>query len=208
MNLRFFFVFICSAVLLTSCNIFRIFPRADLNLSLIDGDDRTLSQIEFTEVFLDEEDGEPCSLFSGVRIQKPRLMANSRPGSIGVDIDKYSVDYFWADGDEIPTGSGEAFRGTLSLPVPDGVVCSEFPSNEEPHDCTINTPGATWAPGATVISQSFSPSGLDIYNQLAAAGSSGTGAYASIVVEGTDSNGNAYSRVLNPVTLVIFSVCE
>ncbi|MCA9836073.1 MAG: hypothetical protein KC422_04140 [Trueperaceae bacterium] len=197
-------------IALSGCNLDNVFPTADINMSLEAGD-TTTSQIEIVKHFADlEVDADttvPCASFVSWSQTKLRVKAQARPGSIGANILGYSVDYYTADGNSIPTGTGESFRGSLSLRVPDGVVCSDKPSEEEPNGCTVNSDTAKFDYGQTVLSDAFIPIDSDVFARLDASATN-EGSYASILFEGEDANGNYYSKLVSPITIVITASCD
>lgn len=195
--------------LLAACNLTNVFPTADLTLTLIDqtGETlRTVSQIVFSENYVLDADTDVCEFVSVTLPTSVRIQANARPGSIGTTITGYSIDYFKADGTEVATATGESYRGSLGLTVPDGVVCPATPEGQA-EVCTLNTPGAEWAEGEIVRSAQFIPADADIWSALSA-DPTRQGAYASIVVDGVDANGNPYSQRLSPVTIIITAECS
>ena len=201
---------------LTSCNLDNLIPTADINMSLVSGGEGAASQIEITKFFEDlEVDADttvPCAAFTGWVQQKLRLKAQARPASIGANITGYSIDYFTANGDSIPTATGESFDGSLSLRVPDGVVCADVPSEEEPFGCSVNKgdeplDNPKFDYGPTVFSDSFAAIDSDVFARLDA-NASKEGAYASILFEGEDANGNYFSKLVSPVTIVFYAECQ
>jgi hypothetical protein len=196
---------------LSSCNLDNLIPTADINMSLVDGSDGTVSQIEVTKHFADRKvDADttiPCADFVGWDQTKLRLKGQARPGSIGANISGYSIDYFTAKGDSIPTATSESMDGSLSLRVPDGVVCSDKPSEEEPNACTVNSGTAKFDYGLPVLSDSFVAIDSDVFARLDASATK-EGSYASFLFEGEDANGNYFSKLVSPVTIVFFAVCD
>lgn len=198
-------LFLLSSLLLAGflagCNLTKVFPTADLTLTLIDNTGetvRTVSQIEYTENYAKNADTDICEFVGLTLPKRVRIQANTRPGSIGTTITGYAIDYFKADGTEVPTSTGESFRGSLGLTVPDGVVCPADTTGV----CTLNTAGAEWAEGEIVRSAQFIAADGDVWAALSG-DPTNEGAYASIVVNGTDANGNPYSQRLSPVTIII-----
>ena len=83
------------------------------------------------------------------------------------------------------------------MSVPDGVSCGDIVP------CTINTPEAFYEKSIDVLSDPFSPIDIDIINWLYPDPDLRSGAYASLTIEGTDSNGNAPSSKVFPLDAVI-----
>ncbi len=197
-------------LVLSSCNLDNLIPTADINMSLVDGSEQTTSQVEIQRVFKDLKVGDvttPCALYTGYVVSKLRVKAYAKPGSLGVDLSSFSIDYYFANGDSIPTARSESFRGTIAMAVPSGVVCSDKPSEEEPNGCTVNSGTAKFDYGKTVMGEAFIPIDDDIVTRLEA-DTRNQGSYASILFDGTDSNGNYYSKLVSPVTIVVMNVCQ
>ena len=202
MNMKRIFSLAIISLLLSSCNIANVFPTVDLAVGLTtDGTDE--SQIRIAYNFLRNTDT-GVTTFDGYTFSPVRLQASANPGSIGAIIDSYSIDYFLAGGSSVATDSGQSYRGTLGLRVPDGVICRETRPEPEPVECTINTPTAEYAHGDAVLSDYFYPIDVDVASNLRASPAS-EGAFAVITVEGRDANGNAFSQRLEPVTIVTFT---
>ena len=191
-----------SALLLSSCNLFQVVPRADIVYSLIDSSGDVASQIRVLKVFERDED---TGLFVVVGYVLPnvRIQAQANPGSIGVVIERYAIDFFMPNGMPVPTDSGESFRGLLGLRVPAGVRCEKYPSEEEPNECMLFSEDAVFAPGVPARSIAFSAIATDVIGKLDGAPAA-EGAFARIIVEGRDANGNSYSAQLSPVTIAFF----
>ncbi len=192
-------------VLLAGCNLTNVLPTADLVVALVDGADEARSQITLTRTFVDLEDADgnviaECSVPSSYVIQSMRVKAFARPGSMGAYIENFSTDYFTAQGNRIATATGESFRGSLAMNVPPGLSCGE-----EATECSL-TSGGTYTNGPVVYSAGISPIDDDVAGAIFASPTS-EGSYASIQLEGTDYNGNYYSKLISPVTIVVFATC-
>lgn len=202
------------AIALSSCNLANIIPTADITMSLVNDGGAGISQIEITRIYEDlvvgtgeDQVTTPCAVNTGYTVQRMRVKAYARPGSTGVDIESFSVDYFSSDGNRIPTARGESFRGKLAVTVPSGIVCAEKPSDEEPNGCTINSPNAKYDYGRTVYGEGILPIDNDVVARIFA-DSSSEGSYASVLFEGRDTNGNFYSKLVSPITIVVYRVCQ
>lgn len=197
-HFRFFPLLLVTALLLTSCNIYQVLPRPDINVSLIDSSsaapDYNRTQIRISPV-VDEDTG----AVEGFTIEPVRFLASARAGSMGANITDYSISYFYGDGTSIPTGSGQPLRGSLSLLVQPGLSCPGLAAGQE---CTVNTTGVQFAPGESSVSGSFYAIDSDIITTLWTGTKSRNEAYASITLNGLDDNGNAYSKELDPVTII------
>jgi len=202
MKIKFSILIVLLTLLLASCsNSLQILPRADLNLSLSTGGESGMSQI-MEDVEIDTEKG--TVTFS---TRASIITASAKSGSLGVDISSFTADYFYADGTQIETSTGASYRGNIGLHVPAGVLCPKPKEGDEALACTINTSGAVAAPGPSVSSIGVNFLPWDIVGKLwnESDGISRPGAYAIISVEGTDSNGNHFSKQMEPATIV-FSV--
>jgi len=193
-------------VLLAGCNLTNVLPTADLVVALVDGPEAASSQITLTRSFSDLTDADgnviaECSVPTGYVVQSMRVKAFARPGSLGAYIENFSTDYFTAQGNRIATATGESFRGSLAMDVPAGLSCGE-----EATECSL-TSGGTYANGPVVYGEGFSPIDDDVAAAIFASPTS-EGSYASVQLEGTDYNGNYYSKLISPVTIVVFAVCE
>jgi hypothetical protein len=199
-HLRNFFLLVVTTVLLASCNVYQVLPRADLNISAIGGGGTTLSDIQIGVII--EEDETTGAITRSYVIPSMAIQASARPGSIGVNLADYSLEYFNPNGNRIETASTTS-RGTLNLNVRPGILCRTTPITE----CTINSPDSYTAQSAVVQSTSFSAMDGDILSALVALPNDADGSYALITVGGVDSNGNPYSFQLEPVR-VIFRVTQ
>jgi len=202
MKIKFSILILLIALLLASCgNQLKVLPQADINLSIATGEEGASSQIR-EDVTIDTEKGTIEFLTEG-----SSLVASANSGSLGVNINSYTIDYFYADGTQIETATGASYRGNIALKVPGGWLCPKPAEGEAVLVCDVNTKGSVPATGPTVSSNSFSPMAGDIIGKLwnESDGISRSGAYAMISVEGTDANGNHYSKKMEPVTIV-FSV--
>ena len=204
------------AGVLAGCNLTNILPTPDLAITLL-GPSSSGVQEDATEGSVSElivytvntRNTETNTIISTNRfLPLVRLQVQARPGSIGAYIESYSVDYFLADGTQVLSDNNQSYRGVVQLVVPDGVICREVRSEEEPIDCDINDYDPTnpsrdfeYAMGDPVISQNFSPISSEIANSLTGE----TGAFASIVVEGRDANNRSFSQRLTPVKVNFFS---
>lgn len=208
MKLKPFFALsvLSSTLLLASCNNFQLIPRVDVNASLVaalgETPDFNNTQIE---VFVAEEEGRPRFTVPNVRI-----LANARPGSLGVNFDEYSIEYAYADGEIIPTDSGEPFAGSIRLQVPGGRYCPGITDDEDGTGitygrCDFYTEGSEFAAGPAVVSGSFIPIDIDIIAKLFLGGRPREGAYAIIMLSGVDSNGTPVRKALEPVTVIFLA---
>lgn len=196
---------VVTAFLLTSCNLYQLIPRADINVSLIDVT-TSFPNYNRTQIRI-----APSVNEAGVvsyAVEPVRVLANANPGSMGAVISDYSISYFYANGTAIATGSGQPFRGSLILRVPGGFKCPGVTDNgtgDSYGKCSINTEGAETTTGDNVVSGSFYPIDSDIVTTLATGTQSRNEAYAVITLGGKDANGNDYSIVLDPVTIVFIA---
>jgi hypothetical protein len=201
-HFRYFPLLLVTALLLTSCNIYQVLPRADLNISVVGGGGTsggaTLSDIMIgVKIEEDEQTGARTVTYI---IPEIALTASARPGSIGANLSAYSIDYFNPSGSRIETASSTT-RGTLNINVTPGVQCPSGTVN-----CTLNSKDSYYAQGTPATSTSFSALDGDILNALLALPDS-DGSYAVISVSGVDTNGNEYTKTLEPVR-IIFRVVE
>jgi hypothetical protein len=189
-HLRFLPLLLITAFLLTSCNIYQLLPRADLNISLADNQ----SQMQ-VDVAIRRGTGDRT-----FTVNKVALQANARPGSLGADLSDFEIEYFYADGTKFETTGIGTFKGKLSMSVPSGVAC-----NAGSVPCEVSSPDSYYTTGPTILSGAFAPiAGADAI-KLYDGAKSEAGSYATITVRGIDSNGNAYSGVLTPVTINFYT---
>ncbi len=203
-NLSFLLV---TAFLLTSCNLYQVLPRADINVSLIDAT-TTAPNYNRTQIRVNPV----VNTTTGARtftIEPVRVLASARSGSMGANITDFSISYFYGDGTAIPTGSGQPLRGSVALRVPAGLRCPGVaPDNgtgSSSGQCTVNTAGVQFVAGENVVSGSFYAIDADVILTLDTGTKSRNEAYAVITLSGLDDNGNAYSKTLDPVTIIFVS---
>jgi hypothetical protein len=206
-HLRKFSFLLVTAFLLTSCNLYQVLPRADINVSLIDTT-TVVPNYNRTQIRVAPVVNTTTGAVSYV-IEPVRFLANANPGSMAATITDYSISYFYGDGSAIPTGSGQPFRGSVILRVPAGLKCPDILPDDGTGSsygkCTINTAGSQFVAGDNVVSGSFFPIDSDIVITLASGTKSRNEAYAEITLSGLDSSGNAYSKKLDPVTIVFIA---
>ena len=154
MNIRSLTLLFTFTLFLSGCNLLNVLPTADLGISFSESSQLTVL------VTIDEDTGA-----ASFAVPEVRLRAHSKPGSIGANLSNYSIDYFYATGDKIPTGTGESFRGSLAMSIPAGVSCE---GDSVP--CTINSPDAFYAKSEDIFSAPFSPIDLDVITELNNAG--------------------------------------
>jgi hypothetical protein len=197
-HLRTFFLLLATALLLTSCNIYQVLPRADLNISVIGGGGSSggakLSDIMIgVKIVKDEKTGVQTTTYI---IPEIALAASARPGSIGVNLSDYTMNYFDPNGNQLQTASSTT-KGTLNMTLTPGVQCPPGTVN-----CTLNSKDSYYAQGTEATSTSFSALDGDILNALLALPNDSDGSYAIISVSGVDTNGNQYTKELEPVRIV------
>ncbi len=202
-HVRNFFVLVVTTALLASCNLTQVFPRADINFSLVDVT-TTAPNYNRTQINVLTSVNAAGALTTA--IEPVRVLANSNAGSMGAVISEYSISYFYADGTAIPTGSGQPFRGSVILRVPAGLKCPNVAADSGTGDsygkCSINIVGSQAVAGDNVVSGSFYPIDSDIIGTLLTSAKSRNEAYAVVTLTGRDANGNAYSDTLDPVTII------
>jgi hypothetical protein len=178
------------AFLLSSCNLTQVFPRADVNLALVNGDSLTGTSDIIIQVSIDEETGAAT-----YTIPELRVAGRALPGSIGAHFDSYSIDYFGSDDTPLQTAPDKSYRGVVKLDIRPGIACTSTPLD----DCSVNSVDSYPALGELATSTAFSPLDGDILNELFAV--PGDYGYADIVLEGKDANGNAYSKLIPHVKI-------
>jgi hypothetical protein len=202
-HVRNFFVLVITTVLLASCNLTQVFPRADINFSLIES---TTAQPNYTRTQINVLTSVNAAGALTTAIEQVRVLANANSGSMGAVISDYSISYFYGDGTAIPTASGQPFRGSVILRVPAGLKCPNVAPDNGTGDsygkCSVNTEGSQAVAGDNVVSGSFFPIDSDIIGTLLTSAKSRNEAYAVITLTGRDANGNAYSDTLDPVTII------
>ena len=190
------------AFVLAGCNLTNVFPTVDLNVEIV-GDSG--SELVITSNFTKFERDQPYELVS-TTIPSIQLEASAKAGSIGAYIETYAIDYFLVDGTQVTTPTGDSKRGRVGLRVRGGFNCTVTPEEE----CTVNSTrvegGATLsdaypAPSEPVLSRPFAP----IEGEVADLFRDTLDSYASIVLEGTDVNGNSFSKFISPVTIIFRS---
>lgn len=205
MNMKLIPLIATLTLLLSSCNLFNVFPGPSISVELV-ATSEGAPNLNSTQIIVNTS-VDPDTNQIGFAVNSVRLKAFSQAGSTSSTIESYAIDYFYATNDEIPTSTGQSFRGSLSLIIPDGVRCKELPPEGDAEDCTINSldeagkPDYVFERSADVFSSSFVPIDLDIINALYFGTTPRNGAYATIVLEGKDANGNIFTHRLSPVTI-------
>jgi hypothetical protein len=184
--------------LLSSCNLTQVFPRADVNLSLVSGDSSTSTSDVVIGVQVDDETGS----VEGYVIPQMRVAGRALPGSIGAHFGSYSIDFFGSDDAPLTTAPDKSYRGVVKLDIRPGIAC---PTPITIDECNVNTAGSYPALGELATSTAFSPLDGDILSALL--NEPGEYGYADIVLDGKDANGNAYSKLI-PHVKIIFRVTE
>jgi hypothetical protein len=195
-HLRFLPLLFITAFLLTSCNIYQLLPRPDLNLYVLGGsstDEAATDRLSDIMIGTTVEINKDTRAVIRTIYSIPEIVigASARAGSIGINLTDYSIAYFNPQGEQIE-GVDNPSTGTINLNVRPGIVCPSTPESQ----CTINSPDATYAQGREELSTSFSSLEEDV---LGAFVSLGEGSYIEITVSGLDSNGNSYSQTLSPL---------
>ena len=189
--------------LLSSCNLNNILPTSDINLSLVFGDSLTgTSDIIIIGTITEDEETGVISV--SYAIPEMRVAGKALPGSIGANFGSWSIDYFGSDDKPIPTAPDKSYRGFLKLDVRPGIACTATPID----DCSVNSEDSYPALGELATSTAFSPLDGDILNSLLAGTNPGQYGYADFVIDGTDSNGNAYSKIIPHVKIAFRYVTE
>ncbi|MEZ4630120.1 MAG: hypothetical protein R2880_05325 [Deinococcales bacterium] len=109
-----------------------LLPSVDLNVDF--------SKLSYTAT-VDAETGGV-----GFTTEALTLTVNAKAGSLGGHIESYTIEYLFADGSQVIPGDNVS-RGAVGLNFPAGIVC---PASDSTIDCTINTTGAVFAPGASI----------------------------------------------------------
>ncbi len=205
MKLKYTLFLLTLTFLLSSCNLNNIFPTADINLSLVFGDSLvgTSDIIIVGTITVDEETNTSSVSYA---IPEMRVAGRALPGSIGAHFGSWSIDYFGSDDKPIPTAPDKSYRGFLKLDVRPGIDCRDITKPVD--DCTVNSTDSYPALGELATSTAFSPVDGDVMNRLLATTNSGQYGYADIVLDGTDSNGNAYSKLIPHVKIIFRYVTE
>lgn len=195
-NLRNLSILLVTTFLLTSCNIYQLLPRPDLNLYVLGGsstDEAATDRLSDIMIGTTVEINKNTRAVIRTIYSIPEIVigASARPGSIGINLTDYSIAYFNPKG-ELIQGIDNPSTGTINLNVKPGVVCLTTPEDQ----CTINSKDASYAQGPEQISTSFSSLESDVLRVLATLGE---GSYTEITVSGLDSNGNTYSQTLSPL---------
>jgi hypothetical protein len=178
------------AFLLPGCNLTQIFPRADVNLALVNGD----SLVGASEIVVLV--GQTTTGDLAFTIPQLRVAGRALPGSIGAYFGSYAIDYFDSDDNPIQTAPDKSYRGVVKLDIRPGIACPPPTTIDE---CSVNTPGSYPALGELATSTAFSPLDGDVLEDLLA--SPGSYGYADIVLDGKDANGNAYSKLIPHVKI-------
>jgi hypothetical protein len=192
-----FLLILSLTCLLSSCNLTQVFPRADVNLSLVFGDNATGTSDIVIGVIVDEETG----AVEGYVLPEMRIAGRALPGSIGAHFSSYSIDYFGSDDKPLQTAPNKSYRGSIKLDIRPGIACTTTPID----DCSVNSADSYPALGELATSTAFSPLDSDI--RAALLSQPGNYGYADIVLDGKDANGNAYSKLI-PHVKIIFRVTE
>lgn len=200
MKIKFSILIVLLGLILSSCgNQLQIIPRSDLSVTLIDST-KTAPDFNSSQIAISTSVDTSGRVSFG--IEAVRFYTFARPGSIAVDIESYTIDYFYAEGTQIETDTGSSMRGNVAVHVPAGWKCPE--SDPPVLACGVNSSGAVAATGPAVVTNAFFAIDVDIISKLWSAddGIGRSGAYALITIEGTDANGNHFSKKLAPVTIL------
>jgi hypothetical protein len=118
------------------------------------------SRLEYTATI--DQDEETGSVSVGFETNSDAVVTvNARSGSLGVDLEGYSLEYFYADGTPVIPGDSMMMVNDGALPtVPPGIFCEGEDSGQppvvpgQPTDpvtvCSVNSPNAVFAPGQPV----------------------------------------------------------
>jgi hypothetical protein len=128
----------------------------------------------------------------------PVVTLNARPGSLGVNLEGYSLEYFYSDGTPVIPGDSMMMVSESALPtVPPGIFCEPTDGSTPPtipvqppsiiSDCSINNPNAVFAPGAPVSFTVLNPLPPRIAYELFCDLRPDVGAYARMTIFGQDS---------------------
>lgn len=194
-------ILVMGLALLTGCGSFSVIQQANIDVEI------QPTQISYTVTVTEEEDDDGNVTFRyDLQVESVILSANARPGSIGVTLTGYTVDYYYGDGMPVPLPPNARFAGSLTMRILPGLICDDLYTREpeDPvfRDCTVNSDGASFQAGPTEVSSPFLPLDPDTGYTMFFAPRSIEGSYAIITLTGVDALNRPFSKVLNPITII------
>jgi hypothetical protein len=130
----------------------------------------------------------------------------SRSGALGARIEGYDIEFYDSSGNPVFFGdSGVRSSGSLSVYMPGGLTCDELKANLAFDNCTINSAGASFAPGPVRSGPTSYLVAPDIAIQLFQLFGNGgaVGAYALVYFYGTDDIGRPFRTSGYQYSLII-----
>ncbi|MEM6429794.1 MAG: hypothetical protein AAF708_11180 [Deinococcota bacterium] len=197
------------AFLLAACGEWVIEQSAELNVDI------SPSQLSYEAELTTSEDGGSSLSFvtPATNSTNPIITLNTRPGSLGVDLEGYGLEYFYADGTPVIPGDSMTMVNDAALPtVPPGIFCEggeDGPGNPTvpvtPTDpvtvCSVNSPDAVFAPGTpvsfTVVNGVPSRISYELFCDLRP----DVGAYARMTIFGKDSLRRDFSLEISSIPI-------
>ena len=178
-------------LVLAGCGEWELTQNAELNVNI------EPSRLEYTaEIDQDEETGSISIAFESA--QEAVVTLSARPGSLGVDVEGYSLEYFYADGTPVIPGDSMMMVSEGAFPtVPPGIFCQPLEGGTPPTVpvgpetpitiCSVNNPNAVFAPGTPVNFTVLNALPQRIIYEVFCDLRPDVGAYARLTIFGQDS---------------------
>lgn len=192
-------------LVLAGCGEWELTQNADLNVNI------EPARLEYTaDIEQDQETGSISISFESA--QEAVVTLSARPGSLGVNLEGYSLEYFYADGTPVIPGDSMMMVSEGALPtVPPGIFCQPLGEGEPPTVpvppatpitiCSINNPNAVFAPGAPVSFTVLNALPQRIIYEVFCDLRPDVGAYARMTIFGQDSLRRDFTLVIPSVPI-------
>jgi hypothetical protein len=178
-------------LVLAGCGEWELTQNADLNVNI------EPARLQYTATI--EQDATTGSVSLGFESTGDAVVTlSARPGSLGVDLEGYSLEYFYSDGTPVIPGDSMMMVSESALPtVPAGVVCEETSSQF----CNINSRDASFAPGEPVAFTVLNALPPRITYEVFCDLRPDVGAYARMTIFGQDSLRRDFTLVIPSIPI-------
>ncbi|MEM7735353.1 MAG: hypothetical protein AAF267_06135 [Deinococcota bacterium] len=197
-------------LLLAACGEWVIEQSAELSVDI------SPSQLSYeAELTTSEGGGSSLSFVTPAsNSTNPVITLNTRAGSLGVDLEGYGLEYFYADGTPVIPGDSMTMVNDAALPtVPPGLFCEDSGEDGTGNPtvpgtppgavtvCSVNSPNAVFAPGTpvsfTVLNGVPSRIAYELFCDLRP----DVGAYARMTIFGKDSLRRDFSLEISSIPI-------
>lgn len=191
-------------LILAACGEWELTQNADLNVNIAPG------RLEYTATIEQSDTGGTSIGFESTGDAVVTLSA--RPGSLGVNLEGYSLEYFYADGTSVIPGDSMMMVSDSALPVvPPGIFCEPLDSGVPPTIpvepvtpipiCSVNNPNAVFAPGTPVSFTVLNALPQRIIYEVFCDLRPDVGAYARMTIFGQDSLRRDFTLVVPSIPI-------